>query len=301
MPEHLDASALKDRSTIITGAASGIGLATATRFAEGGAYVTIADVQDAAGEKAAAELSANGYHVSFVHCDTTSWESSAAAFKHAASFGPRKTLDVAVLNAGVEGDKGSIADQVRAAPEPSLDSDVVPIRPPRKGIAVNFLGVYDNCWLALHYMRLPAKVGPPEASKSLIMTGSLASYVDMPTNTDYNAAKFAVRGIFRGLRHTTAAMNVRVNLIAPYWINTPLVQSALPELEKSGFKPSWTSIDLVVDAMVKSATDESAGGKTWGIWPEGYSDFKDDEAGGWGSDHLKEHFEIQRAKGDTLI
>jgi 5'-hydroxyaverantin dehydrogenase len=151
--------------------------------------VTIADVQDAAAEKAAAELTAKGYHVSFVHCDTTDWESSVAAFKHAASFGPRETLDVAVLNAGIEGDKGSIADQVLAAPEPSLDSDVVPVRPTRKGTAVNFLGVYDNCWLALHYMRLPAKVGPPKASKSLIMTGSLASYADMPTNTDYNAAK----------------------------------------------------------------------------------------------------------------
>jgi NAD(P)-dependent dehydrogenase (short-subunit alcohol dehydrogenase family) len=96
-------------------------------------------------------------------------------------------------------------------------------------------------------------------------------------------------------------MNVRVNLIAPYWINTPLVQSVLPALEESGAKLSWTSIDFVVDAMVRSATDESAGGKAWGIWPEGYSDFQDDEAGGWGGDHLREHFKIQRAQGDKLI
>ena len=151
--------------------------------------MTIADVQDATGEKVAANLNAKGYHVSFVHCDTTDWESSVAAFKHAASFGPRETLDVAILNAGIEGDKGSITDQVLAAVEPSLESAVVPARPPRKGTAVNFLGVYDGCWLALHYMRLAAKTGPANASKSLIMTGSLASYADMPTNTDYNAAK----------------------------------------------------------------------------------------------------------------
>ncbi|KAJ9615809.1 hypothetical protein H2200_001886 [Cladophialophora chaetospira] len=301
MADHLDASALKDRSVIITGAASGIGLAAATRFSEGGAYVTIADVQDAAGEKAADDLNAKGYHVSFVHCDTADWESSVAAFKHAASFGLRKTLDVAILNAGIEGDKGSIADQVLAAPEPSLESDIIPTRPPRRGTAVNFLGVYDNCWLALHYMRLPAQAGPANASKSLIMTGSLASYADMPTNTDYNAAKFGVRGIFRGLRHSAAAMNVRVNMIAPYWVNTPLVQSVMPAIEATGVKLSWTSVDFVVDAMVRSAVDEKAGGISWGVWPQGYDDFKDDEAGGWGGDQLREHFNIQRKHGDSLL
>ena len=116
-----------------------MGLATATRFAEGGAYVTIADVQDTAAEKAATNLNAKGYHVSFIHCDTTSCGSNVAAFNHAASFGPRETLDVAVLNAGIKGDKGSSADQVFADPEPSLESDVFPTRSARKGTAVNFL------------------------------------------------------------------------------------------------------------------------------------------------------------------
>ena len=96
-------------------------------------------------------------------------------------------------------------------------------------------------------------------------------------------------------------MNVRVNLIAPYWINTPLVQSIMPQLEASGVKLTWASIDLVVDAMVRAATDENAGGKSWGVWPEGYSDFKDDEAGGWGGDHLREHFESLRRRGDSVL
>ena len=93
------------------------------------------------------------------------------------------------MNAGVLGDGGSLADQALAAPEPSLNPEIVPSRPPRKAIAVDFLGVYDNAWLALHYMRLPAKAGPENASKSLIMTGSLASYTDDPSVTDYDAAK----------------------------------------------------------------------------------------------------------------
>ena len=156
---------------------------------EVGAYVTIADLQDTAGKKAADDLNAKGGHVLFVHCDTADWASSNAAFRHAASFGPRQTLDVAVLNAGVMGDKGSLTDQVLAAPEPSLESHVVPKRPTRKATAVNFLGVYDNCWLALHYMRLPAKFGPARAQKSLILTGSTAGYGDFPGATDYNASK----------------------------------------------------------------------------------------------------------------
>ncbi|KIW92194.1 uncharacterized protein Z519_07178 [Cladophialophora bantiana CBS 173.52] len=306
MNGHLDASRLKDQSIIVTGGASGIGLAAVTRFAEGGAYVTIADVQDAAGNKAAADLNAQGCHVSFVHCDTTDWESSVAAFKHAASFGPSKSLHVAVLNAGIGGDRGSLTDQVFAAPEPSLDPDVVPTRPTRKAAAVNFLGVYDNCWLALHYMRLPSEVDPTGAPhKSIIMTASLAAYADMPNSSDYNASKFAVRGLFRGLRHTTAALNVRVNLLAPYWINTPLVQSALPVLASRGVTPghgmTWASIDHVVDAMVRSATDPSVGGVAWGIWPEGYFDMGDDEAGGWAGDHLREHWKIQRERGDNML
>jgi NAD(P)-dependent dehydrogenase (short-subunit alcohol dehydrogenase family) len=149
-------------------------LATATRFAEGRAFVTIADIQDAAGQNVVTDLTARGFNVSFVHCDVTDWASSDSAFRHAAAFGPRKTLDVAVLNAGVGGDKGSIVEQVLAAPEPSFGTGLVPERPSRKGALIMYGGVYDNCWLALHYMRLPAMSGSNEVQKSLIITGSLA-------------------------------------------------------------------------------------------------------------------------------
>lgn len=63
---------------------------------------------------------------------------------------------------------------------------------------------------------------------------------------------------------------------------------------------TYVSVEFVVDAMVRSATDDSVGGKAWGIWPEGYSDMGDDEAGDWGAVHLKEHYAKQRAKGDVL-
>ena len=82
-----------------------------------------------------------------------------------------------------------MTEQVLAAPEPSLEIDDIPNRPRRQATTVNFLAVYDNCWLALYYMRLPSKFGPANAQKSLIFTGSTMSYMDLPGDTDYNAAK----------------------------------------------------------------------------------------------------------------
>jgi len=306
MPGLLDASALKDKSVIITGGASGLGLATATHFANAGAYVTIADVQDAAGQRVAADLTAKGAHVSYVHCDTTDWRSSVAAFKHAASFAPTKTLDVAALFAGIEGDKGSLTDQVLAAPEPTLDVDAVPAEPPHLAIQVNLSGLYKNAWLALYYMRLPSQGAgtAPTSSKSLILISSMAGYSDMPTNTDYNASKFGVRGIFRGLRHTTGPLNVRVNLMAPFWVNTPLVQPKMKEMAAAGIAPgkglTWCDIDDVVSVATKCATDPNTSGRAFVIAPEGYSDLNDDEAGGWAGDALREQYKIRRAGGDRV-
>lgn len=202
-----DASALKNKSVIVTGTsplpetpaithrslpggASGIGLSTATHFAKAGAYVTIADVQDAAGQRAAAELAAKGCRVSYVRCDVTSWESIVAAFIHAGAFSANKTLDVAVLCAGLEGDKGSLTDQVLAAPEPSLNPAATPVAPRHLALNVNLIGLYNCAWLALYYIRLPSNVQTASTfSKSLILVSSMAGYVDMPTNSDYNASK----------------------------------------------------------------------------------------------------------------
>jgi len=82
MSPLVDLSALKGKSVLITGGASGLGLATAHEFAAAGAYVTIADIQPVeAGEKIVRQLTNQSYKVTYAYCDVTNWESQVKAFK----------------------------------------------------------------------------------------------------------------------------------------------------------------------------------------------------------------------------
>lgn len=123
---------------LITGGASGLGAATATKFAHHGAYVTIADMSEEDGQQLANQL---GSKATFIRCNTSDWNSSAAAFKHAAEFAPSKTLDVVVLFAGVGGENKNLVDLVlEEEPIPSLDAPV-PTEPAHKALDVNLTGV----------------------------------------------------------------------------------------------------------------------------------------------------------------
>ena len=175
----IDWDLLKDRSVLITGGVSGLGEATARKFYNHGAYLTLADLQDDLGDKLTQEL---GERATFVHCDTTDWESSASAFKHAANFAPSKTIDVVILFAGTDGERRGLVDLVLDQPEPSLDGDPTPAKPAHKAVDVNLIGEYISTYLALHYFRLPPKSGQQEFRKSLILISSLTGYMDLPYN-----------------------------------------------------------------------------------------------------------------------
>lgn len=138
MSASIEWDQLQDRSVIITGGASGLGAATATKFVQHGAYVTIADMSEEDGQQLAKQL---GSKATFVKCNTADWNSSAAAFKHAAQFAPSKTIDVVVLFAGVGGENKGLVDIIlQEEPIPSLEAPL-PAEPGHKAIDVNLTGV----------------------------------------------------------------------------------------------------------------------------------------------------------------
>lgn len=201
-----------------------------------------------------------------MHCDTTDWQSSATAFKHAASFAPSKTLDVAVLFAGLDGERRGLVDLVLDQPEPSLDGDPTPAKPAHKALDVNLIGVYVSTYLALHYFRLPAKTSQ-NFKKSLVLISSITGYMDLPYNTGYATSKYAVRGMFRSIRGQGSKVNARINNIAPGFVLTPLTKK-VHRIEKpeepskaTGFVLPWTPIDLVVEACGRCAVDEETDGE----------------------------------------
>ena len=274
MSSAIDLSALKGKSVLVTGGASGIGLAAVHAFAAADAYVTIADMKPAKdeGEKLAQELINKSYNVTYVHCDVTSWESQVQAFKTALMFAPNNTLDVVLMSAGVITAAGNLVDHVMAT-EPTLDED--PKLPVTAAIDVNLMGVYYSAFLALNYFRLKPRNQKQGAAtdhsaeelptKSLIFISSMAGYIDYPGHSTYNAGKFGVRGIFRSVRSNASKLRVRTNLIAPWYIDTPMttdIKKLLAEMglqEGKGF--SFASIDKVTEAIGRCAVDEKVDGR----------------------------------------
>jgi NAD(P)-dependent dehydrogenase (short-subunit alcohol dehydrogenase family) len=189
---------LASRTAVITGGSSGIGLATARRFAEEGANVVIADIDDARGEEVAAEIGGL-----FVHAEVTDKDQVDALFRTAKeTYG---SVDVAFNNAGISPpDDDSI-----------LDTDLDAWRRVQE---VNLTSVYLCCKAALPHM-LEQKRG------SIINTASFVAVMGAATSQiSYSASKGGVLSMSRELGVQFAREGVRVNALCPGPVNTPLLQ-----------------------------------------------------------------------------
>jgi 5'-hydroxyaverantin dehydrogenase len=282
-----DATNLKGKSILITGGASGIGSAVVTALAAAGAFVTIADLQQDAGSAVAKGLSSQGFKVQFVQTDVTSYESQTIAFKSAVIFGGGK-LDLVVPGAGIIAEKNLL--DMAAATEPSIDT--APPEPSFSGVEVNLKGVYYSCYLALYYFRLPAPADVLPFKKAIILVASIAAYQGYPSSTTYSISKFGVRGILHGIRANAIQQKIRVNLVAPWFVHTPMVvDPSKPDAEALarmthvwGFAP----MEKVVDAIVRMGADEAIMGRAAIVMPEGSVDLDDDIWGAYGGPVMQE-------------
>ncbi|GAA5021032.1 3-oxoacyl-ACP reductase [Kitasatospora paranensis] len=189
---------LDGRVAVITGAGSGIGLATARRFAEEGAKVVCADIDEEAGSKAANEVGGL-----FVRVDVTDEDAVRELFQQAVDTYGR--LDIAFNNAGISPpDDDSILTT-------GLDAW-------RRVQEVNLTSVYLCCKYAIPHMQRQGK-------GSIINTASFVAVMGAATSQiSYSASKGGVLAMSRELGVQFAREGIRINALCPGPVNTPLLQ-----------------------------------------------------------------------------
>ncbi|WP_303811796.1 SDR family NAD(P)-dependent oxidoreductase [Sandarakinorhabdus limnophila] len=198
---------LSGKVALVTGAASGLGAATARRLAKDGAAVLLTD-RDLAGEDIAASITAAGGQAAFRLHDVTSHPDWAATVEHAVhDFG---RLDILVNNAGVAGGRHELMDH-------SYDAW-------RQILAVNLDGVF----LGLRH------AGPRIAASgggSVINLSSILGKVGMAGAAAYCASKGGVTLLTKAAALEWAPLGIRVNSVHPGFIDTPMVSNALADRE----------------------------------------------------------------------
>jgi short-subunit dehydrogenase len=224
--------ALKDQVIVITGASSGIGLATARMAARRGARVVMAARNETDLNNAAEEIRANGGRVIAVPTDVSD-ENAVDRLGEAAllEFG---TIDTWVNNAGL-----SIYGKLSE----------VPLADKRKMFDINFWGVVHGCRTALKLMR--------DRGGVLINIGSEVSDVAIPLQGMYSASKHAVKGYTDALRMELEhdRIPIAVTLVKPSAINTPFPEHARNYLEDGvpALPPPVYAPEVVAEAILRCA------------------------------------------------
>ncbi|OMI41366.1 3-oxoacyl-ACP reductase [Streptomyces sparsogenes] len=197
-PEAPVCRRLVGRTAVITGAGSGIGLATARRLAAEGARVVCADIDESAGKAAADEVGGL-----YVRVDVTDPEQVEALFRTA--YDTYGSVDIAFNNAGIS--------------PPDDDSILITGLDAWKRVQeVNLTSVYLCCKAALPYMQRQGR-------GSIINTASFVAVMGAATSQiSYTASKGGVLAMSRELGVQFAREGIRVNALCPGPVNTPLLK-----------------------------------------------------------------------------
>lgn len=220
---------LKNKSAIVTGAASGIGREIAMLFAREGAKVAIADLNGSAAEEVARQIVAAGGAAVGVEMDVTDERQVNNATESViANFGG---VDVLVNNAGIQIvhplEEFSFADW-------------------KKMLAIHLDGAFLTTKACLPHMYKSGRGG------SIIYMGSVHSKEASLLKAPYVTAKHGLVGLARAVAKEGAAHGVRANVVCPGFVRTPLVDKQIPEQAKAlGITPE----QVIKNVMLKDTVD----------------------------------------------
>jgi NAD(P)-dependent dehydrogenase (short-subunit alcohol dehydrogenase family) len=207
---------LNEVRAVITGGASGLGLAVAELLIASGGKVTLLDIQDTQGQKAAQSLGASAR---YQRCDVSSESSVDAAMAGAAKF--MGGLNVVVNCAGI-GSAGRILGR----------NGPIPMEQFTRTIQINLVGTFmcDRAAAVLMQHNAP---GPDGERGVLIHTSSVAAFEGQIGQAAYTATKAAVAAMTLPIARELAMFGIRCVAIAPGIFHTPMLAGMPPEVQES--------------------------------------------------------------------